>query len=198
MILPALRTKYDAEQVTTSLDSRFQNLGASHELCRSQTSRPPSGASWAVIGAQPSHSVMRVTVTSPRVIDRIESACHQVELVAFGVEEADPPVVVLGQRADLLGAQACQTVGLGEDFGGLEIEMHAVLDRLAFGHLVKHQQGPEPAVGVGGNRREILSGAVGDGAVQGLGPELREFSGVASKLIASTEMLMTSCPDCGG
>src|ERR1700731_4649593 len=178
MILPALRTKYDAEQVTTSLDSRSQNLGASHEPCRSQTSRPPSGASWAVIGAQPSHSVMRVTVTSPRVIDRIESARHQVELVAFGVDEADPPVVVLGQRADLLGAQACQTVDLGEQFGGLEIEMHAVLDRLAFGHLVKHQQGPEPAVGVGGDRREILSGAVVDGAVQGLGPKLREFSGV--------------------
>src|SRR5258708_13028145 len=69
MFLPALRTKYDAEQVTTSLDSRSQNLGASHEPCRSQTSRPPSGASWAVIGAVPSHSVMRGTVTSPRGID---------------------------------------------------------------------------------------------------------------------------------
>src|ERR1700687_2723423 len=103
MFLPALRTKYDAEQVTTSLDSRFQNLGASHELCRSQTSRPPSGASWAVTGAQPSHSVMRVTLTSLRMIDCIESARHQVELVAFGGAEADPPAVVLAQRADLLG-----------------------------------------------------------------------------------------------
>src|ERR1700682_1353255 len=114
MFLPALRTTYEAEQVTTSFASGSQKFGASHERCRSQTSRPPSGASWAVIGACPSHSVMRVTVTSPRVIDCIESARHQVELVAFGVDEADPPAVVLGQRADLLGAQACQTVGLGE------------------------------------------------------------------------------------
>src|ERR1700681_2428732 len=79
MFLPALRTKYDAEQVTTSFDSRSQNLGASHELCRSQSSRPPSGASWTVIGALASHSVMRVTVTSPRVIDSINSPRSAVE-----------------------------------------------------------------------------------------------------------------------
>src|ERR1700694_2419014 len=73
MFLPALHTKYDAEHVTTSFDSGSQKFGPSHERCRSQTSRPPSAASWAVIGALPSHSVMRVIVTSPRVIDSTDS-----------------------------------------------------------------------------------------------------------------------------
>jgi hypothetical protein len=43
---------------------------------------------------------------------------------------------------------------------------------------VKHQEGPELTVGVGGDGREVLGGAVVDAAVQGLGPELRELGGV--------------------
>ena len=77
--------------------------------------------------------------------------------------------------------------------------MHAVLDGLALGHLVKHQKGPEPAVGVGGDRREILGGAVVDGAVQGLAQKCASRAASwASKLIASTEMLMKPRPVCGG
>jgi hypothetical protein len=64
---------------------------------------------------------------------------------------------------------------------------------------VKHQEGPELTVGVGGDGREVVGGAVVDAAVQGLGPELRELGGVgASKLMASTEMLMMSCLIGGG
>jgi hypothetical protein len=43
---------------------------------------------------------------------------------------------------------------------------------------VKHQEGSEFAVGVGGDGREVLGGAVVDAAVQSLGPELRELGGV--------------------
>jgi|SRR5271169_3175443 len=67
------------------------------------------------------------------------SAFDEVELVAFGVEPADPAVVV-----------------------------HAVLDGLALRDLVKHQDGSGRAVGGGGS--------------------------LASKLIATIEMLMKSCP----
>src|ERR1700704_498144 len=56
--------------------------------------------------------------------------------------------------------------------------MHAILDGLALGHLVKHQNGPESGVGVCGDGREVLRGAVVDGAVKGLCPELREYGGV--------------------
>src|SRR5882757_1154514 len=108
----------------------------------------------------------------------VMSACHEVELVAFGVDEADPPIAVLGQRPDLLGAQGGQAVGFDLDVGGLQVEVDPVLDGLGLGNLVKHQEGSAPAVGIGGDRREVLSGAVVDGAVQGLGPEVRESGGV--------------------
>ena len=35
--------------------------------------------------------------------------------------------------------------------GGLQVDVHAVLDGLALGHLVKHQNGADPGVGVGGD-----------------------------------------------
>jgi hypothetical protein len=77
-----------------------------------------------------------------------------------------------------LGAQSRQPVGFGRNVVGLQVKVHTVLDGFALGHLVKHQDGSELTVGVDGDGREVLGGAVVDAAVQGLGPELRELGGV--------------------
>src|ERR1700757_4138590 len=107
-----------------------------------------------------------------------KSPGDQVELVAFGGGKADPLVVVLAQCANLPGAQACQPISLGYHIRGLQVEVHAILDRLVLGDLVKHQDGSKS--GAGSDRREVLSGAVVEGAVQGLGPKLRESGSVVS------------------
>jgi hypothetical protein len=80
----------------------------------------------------------------------VPSAGGEVELVAFGVAKADPAVVVVRERADLLGTKTCQPIGLGLNVALPQVELDPVLDGLAFGHLVKHQQRPGPAVGAGG------------------------------------------------
>lgn len=52
-------------------------------------------------------------------------------------------------RVLMMGA-TCQPVSFGQNIGGLEVEVHPVLDRFAFGHPVNHQDGLEPTVGVCG------------------------------------------------
>src|SRR3954452_15902669 len=65
------------------------------------------------------------------------------ELVALGIAEARPRHAVLVVTPDELGAESEDPLRLGVEVRGTEVDVHAVLRRLALGNLDEHQARPD-------------------------------------------------------
>src|SRR5690606_5934826 len=79
----------------------------------------------------------------------IGAAVADAGLVAFGVGHEDPVGAVLVEwlGSGPSGAEGFESVGFGLDVGGVDVKVHAVLDRFGFGHLLEEELGAGSAVG---------------------------------------------------
>src|SRR5687768_13250643 len=89
----------------------------------------------------------------------------EVELVALRVGEGGPPVAGLVEVAVPPGAQGGGALDTGGEVGDPEVDMHAVLGRLRFGHL--HERPHRRA----GDAGEVVGGALVEGPIEQGRPE---------------------------
>jgi hypothetical protein len=67
------------------------------------------------------------------------------------------------------GSQRFQSLGLGVDVGGLDVEVHAVLDRLGLGDALEQELG---TARLGRDEQHVLAGAAQALVPEGGSPEL--------------------------